>query len=290
MQIDPERKEEKGIEDNIRSHKLNPYYREASYVTFPATLSNHQVCSQSKGEKKRTVKPFSRHYTEQNSTHSSKDSWLTAAASLPPHSNVSIDAAAAAAPAVVVDEEERVAERAPVKLSSRIPWPSHRDEDVRGRRGRKTTLEPASQPANHCYVGNRASLGRTFLSISACSLNRVAFVFYQPFHPRLHRLFFLEEEEEQVSFMINPTRATAQQLLDSITKRWRTYERRARIQVPLHLFVPSFLALLLWSLHSFKLIAGPPETRDKIITTPAKNVAQNKQLDISMNVNLCVTR
>ena len=77
MQIDPERKGEKGIEDNIRSHKLNPYYREASYVTFPATLSNHQVCSQSKGEKKRTVKPFSRHYTEQNSTHSSKDSWLT---------------------------------------------------------------------------------------------------------------------------------------------------------------------------------------------------------------------
>ena len=146
MQIDPERIGEKGIEDNIRSHKLNPYYREASYVTFPATLSNHQVCSQSKGEKKRTVKPFSRHYTEQNSTHSSKDSWLTAAASLPPHSNVSIDAAAAAAPAVVVDEEERVAERAPVKLSSRIPWPSHRDEDVRGRRGRKTTLEPASQP------------------------------------------------------------------------------------------------------------------------------------------------
>ena len=68
------KRRERDREDNIRSHKLNPYYREASYVTFPATLSNHQVCSQSKGEKKRTVKPFSRHYTEQNSTHSSKDS------------------------------------------------------------------------------------------------------------------------------------------------------------------------------------------------------------------------
>lgn len=88
-------------------------------------------------------------------------------------------------------------ESAPVKLSSRIPWPSHRDED-----GRRQKNNFRAQAGSHRYTWNVS--GADF---SLCA---------RPPQPRVFRVlsafpsvFSLSERGEQVSFMINPTGARA---------------------------------------------------------------------------------